>query len=148
MVMRRLLRRGGRKGGAPPTERTGEGPPEAGAAPPERAGERTAARPRRARPAAARAGRRVLNSLAALVSLVTGLVALLIVLGIALVVLEANRDNAIVDALLDAAEFLVEPLDDVFELERRKTMVAVNWGIATVLYVIAGRFLVRLLRRY
>jgi hypothetical protein len=148
MVMRRWLRRGGREGDAQPTERTGERPPEAGAAPPERAGERTAARPRRARPAAARAGRRVLNALAALVSLVTGLVALLIVLGIALVVLEANRDNAIVDALLEAAEFLVEPLDDVFELERRKTMVAVNWGIAMVLYVIAGRFLVRLLRRY
>ena len=72
---------------------------------------------------------------------------LLIVLGILLVVLEANRDNAIVDALLEAGEFLVEPFDNVFDLKRRKVEVAVNWGLAALVYSIIGAVIVRLLRR-
>jgi hypothetical protein len=72
---------------------------------------------------------------------------LLIVLGILLVVLEANRDNAIVDALLEAGEFLVEPFDNVFEPKRRKVKVAVNWGLAAVIYAVVGGLLARLLRR-
>jgi hypothetical protein len=72
---------------------------------------------------------------------------LLIVVGILLVVFEANRDNDIVDALLDAGEFLVEPFDDVFEPERRKVRVAVNWGLAAVIYSVAGALIAGLLRR-
>jgi hypothetical protein len=74
-------------------------------------------------------------------------VVLLIVVGILLVVLEANRDNAIVDALLEAGEFLVEPFDNVFEPKRRKVKVAVNWGLAAVIYALAGALIARLLRR-
>jgi hypothetical protein len=72
---------------------------------------------------------------------------LLIILGILLVVLEANRDNAIVDALLEAGEFLVEPFDNVFDLDNRKTQVAVNWGLAALVYAIIGGLIARLLRR-
>jgi hypothetical protein len=72
---------------------------------------------------------------------------LTIVIGIALVVLEANRDNSVVDAVLDAAKFLVGPLDDVFEPDDRKVRVAVNWGIAALVYLIVGRLLVRLVGR-
>jgi hypothetical protein len=72
---------------------------------------------------------------------------LLIVVGILLVVLEANRDNAIVDALLEAGEFLVEPFDNVFEPKRRKVKVAVNWGLAAVIYAVVGGLIARLLRR-
>jgi hypothetical protein len=72
---------------------------------------------------------------------------LLILLGILLVVLEANRDNAIVNALIDAGEFLVEPFDNVFDIEKRKTEVAVNWGLAALVYAIAGSLIARLLRR-
>jgi len=72
---------------------------------------------------------------------------LLIVLGILLVVLEANRDNDIVDALLEAAEFLVEPFDNVFEPKRRKVRVAVNWGLAAAIYAAAGALIAGLLRR-
>jgi hypothetical protein len=74
-------------------------------------------------------------------------VVLLIVVGILLVVLEANRDNAIVDALLEAGEFLVEPFDNVFEPKRRKVKVAVNWGLAAVIYAVVGGLIARLLRR-
>jgi hypothetical protein len=72
---------------------------------------------------------------------------LLIVVGILLVVLEANRDNGIVDALLEAGEFLVEPFDNVFEPERRKVRVAVNWGLAAVIYALVGALIAGLLRR-
>jgi hypothetical protein len=85
--------------------------------------------------------------LARLVSLVAGAVAAVIVVGILLVVLEANRDNTIVNALLDAARFLAGPFDNVFDLARHKTQVAVNWGLAAVVYLIAGRFVARLLAR-
>jgi hypothetical protein len=67
--------------------------------------------------------------------------------GILLIVLEANRDNEIVDALVNAGEFLVEPFDNVFDLDRRKVEVAVNWGLAALVYSIIGALIVRLLRR-
>jgi ABC-type spermidine/putrescine transport system permease subunit I len=85
--------------------------------------------------------------LARLVRLVSGAVAAVIVVGILLVVLEANGDNAIVDALLDAARFLAGPFDNVFDLARHKTQVAVNWGLAAAVYLLAGRFVARLLAR-
>ena len=68
-------------------------------------------------------------------------------LGILLVVLEANRDNGIVDALLNAGEFLVEPFDNVFDLKRRKVEVAVNWGLAALVYALIGGLIARLLKR-
>ena len=68
-------------------------------------------------------------------------------MGILLVVLEANRDNGIVNALLDAGEFLVEPFDNVFDIKKHKTEVAVNWGLAALVYAIVGGLIARLLRR-
>ena len=62
-------------------------------------------------------------------------------------VLEANRDNGIVDALLSAGEFLVEPFDNVFDLKRRKVEVAVNWGLAALVYALVGGLIASLLRR-
>jgi hypothetical protein len=71
----------------------------------------------------------------------------LIVVAIILVLLEANRDNAIVDWLIGAGEFLAEPFDNVFEPDGRKARVAVNWGLAAVVYALVGGLVVRLLRR-
>jgi hypothetical protein len=85
--------------------------------------------------------------LARLVNLLAGLVALTLVAGILLVVLEANRDNTVVDAVLDAAKFLAGPFDDMFQPDGRKVRVAVNWGLAAVIYLIAGGLIARLLRR-
>ena len=75
------------------------------------------------------------------------MVVLLILLGILLVVLEANRDNGIVDFFVNVGEFLVEPFDNVFDPDKRKTKVAVNWGLAAVVYAIVGGLIARLLRR-
>ena len=88
-----------------------------------------------------------MTTIARLVRLVSSLLAGVIVVGILLVVLEANRDNAVVEALLDAARFLAGPFKDVFDLESRKTEVDVNWGIAAALYLVAGRLIARLLSR-
>jgi hypothetical protein len=86
-------------------------------------------------------------SVARIVNLAARLVAGVIVAGILLVVLEANASNTIVDAVLDAAKFLAGPLDDVFDLDRRKATVAVNWGLAALLYLVVGGLIARLLRR-
>jgi amino acid transporter len=82
-----------------------------------------------------------------IVSLITGIVVALIVIGIVLVLLEANKDNQIVSWLLDGGEFLVEPFDNVFKPDGEKAKVAVNWGLAAVIYAIVGGLIARLLRR-
>jgi hypothetical protein len=91
--------------------------------------------------------RRGLWTIARLVRLVTRVVVGLIVLGILLVLLEANRDNGIVDWLIGAAEFLAEPFDNVFEPDGRKARIGLNWGLAAVVYALVGGLIVRLLRR-
>jgi len=77
----------------------------------------------------------------------TSIVVGIIVLGIVLVLLEANPRNTIVEAVLDAARFLAGPFDDIFDPSGRKTRIAVNWGLAAVVYAIAGGLIARLLRR-
>jgi hypothetical protein len=47
----------------------------------------------------------------------------------------------------DAAGFLAGPFDGLFTLERQKVEVAVNWGIAAVVWYTAGRLIARLLVR-
>jgi hypothetical protein len=84
---------------------------------------------------------------ARIVSLVTSVVVGLILVAIVLVLLEANRDNAIVDWLVGAGDFLTQPFHGVFQPEGRKAMVAVNWGLAAVIYGFAGSLIARLLRR-
>jgi len=90
---------------------------------------------------------RGLWGLARIVSLITAVVVGLVVIGIFLTVLDANRDNEIVDWLVGAAEFLAEPFDNVFEPDGKKARAAVNWGLAAVVYAIIGGVIVRLLRR-
>jgi hypothetical protein len=108
---------------------------------------RRVARDRPAGGGATRVARRGAWGLARLVMLVAGLVAAVIVLGIVLVLLEANRSNAIVDAVLDVAKFLVGPFDDIFTLDTHKATVGVNWGVAAAVYFLAGSLIARLLRR-
>jgi hypothetical protein len=96
---------------------------------------------------AGRATRRGLWTVARLVRLAVSVVVGLLVIGIVLVLLEANRDNAIVDWILGAGEFLAEPFDNVFDPDGNKARVGANWGLAALVYAIAGALVVRLLRR-
>jgi hypothetical protein len=107
----------------------------------------TAGRGARAVAGGKAAARKGLWGIARAVSLITSIVVGLLVLAILLVVFEANPDNAIVDALLDAGAWLAEPFDDVFSLDERKERIAVNYGLAALVYAIAGGLIARLLRR-
>lgn len=86
-------------------------------------------------------------SIARFVVLVATAVALVLVLGIVLVVLQANPSNDIVHAVRDAASFLAGPFEGLFKLDDNKAEKAVNWGIAAVVWYAAGRLIARLLIR-
>jgi hypothetical protein len=105
---------------------------------------------RRAGRARAKAGlgaRRGLWGIARIVSLITSVVVGLILVAIILVLLEANRDNAIVDWLVGAGDDLTKPFHGIFHPDGRKAMVAVNWGLAALVYGFAGGLVARMLRR-
>jgi hypothetical protein len=86
-------------------------------------------------------------SIARAVILITGAIALLLVLAILLVVLEANRSNELVQFVRDAAGVLAGPFDDLFTLDSNKAERAVNWGLAAVVWVALGRLVAGLLLR-
>jgi hypothetical protein len=132
------------RGGAAGIPRTAAGPDTA-------ADDRsTAARPR-VRGAAsgvasgiATGTRRVQAAFATAITLITGLIALLIVIGIAFIVFKANRENSIVSWMHDAAKFFVGPFDGMFKPKSHRAEVTINWGIAAALYVFVGRLIARL----
>ena len=88
-----------------------------------------------------------LGFLARALEVVVAVVSSIIAVGVLLVVLEANPENTIVDAVLDAARWLVGPFEDFFTLDDPKLEIAVNWGLAVVVYVLVGRTLANLMRR-
>ncbi len=85
--------------------------------------------------------------LARLVRLVTTIVVAIIVAGILLFVLDANASNTIVSNINDAAKWLVGPFKNVFSLDNAKTNLAVNWGLAALVYAIVGGLIASLLAR-
>ena len=93
------------------------------------------------------AARKGASGLVRIVNLIARVLAAVLVATILLVVLEANRDNAIVEAVLDAGRFLAGPFKDMFDLDNRKTEVAVNYGIAAVVYLAVAGLIARLLSR-
>jgi hypothetical protein len=84
---------------------------------------------------------------ARIVRLITSVIVGLILVAIVLVLLEANRDNGIVDWLVGAGDWLSQPFHGVFSLDGRKANVGVNWGLAALIYALIGGFVARLLRR-
>ena len=85
--------------------------------------------------------------LARIVRLVASLVALVLVAGILLFVLGANQSNGIVSAVMDAARWLAGPFDGMFSLDSAKWEIAVNWGIAAVVYELVGHLIAALIAR-
>jgi len=86
-------------------------------------------------------------AIARLVRTAAWIVALVIVAGIVLVLLGANMSNVIVRDIHDAASFLVGPFKNVFSPKGHKANVAVNWGLAAVVYVLVGSLIAGLLVR-
>jgi hypothetical protein len=86
-------------------------------------------------------------TLARAVRLATGVIVVLIVAGILIHVLDANTSNAIVGFFDDAARWLTQPFHGIFNLDDAKAQIAVNWGLAAVVYGIVGTLIARLLAR-
>ena len=86
-------------------------------------------------------------TLARVVRTATTVAVVLIVAGILIHLLGANTSNGLVSALNDAAKWLVQPFDNVFHLHGNKANVAVNWGLAAVIYAVVGGFIASMLAR-
>jgi hypothetical protein len=84
---------------------------------------------------------------ARLVMLVTWVLVGIIVAAILLRVLEANPDNSIVSGVHDLGKTLVGPFKDLFKIDDPKLSIAVNWGLAALLYLAVGSIIARILRR-
>lgn len=85
--------------------------------------------------------------LARLVRSLAGLIALVIVAAIVLFLLGANPSNGIVKAIHDAGAWLVGPFKNLFSIHNAKVAMAVNWGLAALVYLIVGHLIASLLVR-
>jgi hypothetical protein len=94
---------------------------------------------------AARALAEISVLLARAIRLATSVIVLIVALGIVFFVLGANPTNAIVSHVHDWARSLAGPFDGMFHLHGPKTTLAVNWGIAVVVWLVIGSLLARLM---
>jgi hypothetical protein len=86
-------------------------------------------------------------AVARFIRVAASLVALLIVGAIVLRIAGANGANVIVRDIHDAAGALVGPFKTVFHVKSAKESIALNWGLAAVVYVIVGHALASLIAR-
>jgi hypothetical protein len=85
--------------------------------------------------------------LARIIRSLAGIIALVIVVAIVLFVVGANGSNGIVSAIHDAGAWLVGPFKNLFSIHNAKVAMAVNWGLAALVYLIVGHFIASLLAR-
>ena len=85
--------------------------------------------------------------LARIVRSIAGIVALIIVVAIVLFVIGANPNNQIVSAIHDAGAWLAGPFKNLFSIHNAKLAMAVNWGLAALVYLIVGHIIASLLVR-
>ena len=79
------------------------------------------------------------------VHLVVGVIVLIIVAGILLVLLKANASNSIVSEVHGWARSLAGPFDGMFSFHNAHVAIAVNWGIAAIVYSLVGGLIARLI---
>ena len=90
-----------------------------------------------------------MGRIAGVVAFVGMAVAFVIGIGIALELLDAKRSNDIVSTWLDVASWLTEPFQGIFDLEKGKEnlQLAINWGLAALVYLVVAMVVAGLLRR-
>jgi hypothetical protein len=86
-------------------------------------------------------------AIARLIRTVAGIVAAIIVAAIVLRLLSANPHNTVVSDIHDAAAWLVGPFKSIFSVGSAKASMAVNWGIAAVVYLVVAHLLAGLTMR-
>ena len=99
----------------------------------------------RQRGAFSRGSGAVMGTLARAVRLIVSIIVLIIVAGIVLVLLKANPTSTIVSDVHDAAHWLAGPFNGLFSFHNARVALAVNWGLAAVVYLIVGGLIARLL---
>jgi len=82
-----------------------------------------------------------------LVRVVTVAVVGVVVLGILIHLAGANTSHGRAGAVNDAARALPQPFRGTFSMHGAKANVVVNWGLAAVVYAIAGALILRALPR-
>ncbi|MEU4608713.1 hypothetical protein AB0F43_37480 [Kribbella sp. NPDC023972] len=91
--------------------------------------------------------RRLRNLIASLIWLAAVIAAAVLALGALFTALDqTNQSNEIVRWVLERGHDLVGPFKDLFRLETAKNTLLVNWGIAALVYLIAGKILERFVR--
>lgn len=110
-------------------------------------GEHRAPRTRSFAAGAAAVRRRAAGVAATVVSVLTTVVVLILAVHIVFVAFEANTANGIVNWFGERAGDLSWQFKDVFQPADPKVEVAVNYGLAALVYLVAGRILVGLIRR-
>jgi hypothetical protein len=101
----------------------------------------------RNRPAYVGGGIGVRLALARLITAVAAIAAGIIVLAIVLHVLGAKTSNSVVDAINQAGSWLSSWSHGLFSIHNGDLRMAVNWGIAAAVYLIAGRIIARVIAR-
>ncbi len=81
------------------------------------------------------------------VRLVAACVVLIVGIGILLVLLKANATNSVVSEIHGWGRWLVGPFNGMFSFHTARVATAVNWGIAAVIYLVAGGLIARLINR-
>ncbi|MHB8659831.1 MAG: hypothetical protein ACYC91_18175 [Solirubrobacteraceae bacterium] len=89
----------------------------------------------------------VVTAVARLVRLVVELIVLVIVVAILLRVFGANPANPVVMDVHDVARWFVGPFSNMFSIHNPKVAIAVNWGIAALVYQVLGGLIARLIAR-
>jgi hypothetical protein len=86
-------------------------------------------------------------AIARVIRLIVALAVLVIVAAIVLRVLSANASNVVVRDIHDVGKALVGPFDNMFSIRHAKVSMAVNWGIAALVYLAVGGLIARLIAR-
>jgi hypothetical protein len=85
--------------------------------------------------------------LARAIRTITAVAVGIIVLAVVLRLLGANQSNTIVSDIHDAGAWLVGPFANVFSVSGPKLHMALNWGLAAVVYAVVGGLLAHLAAR-
>ena len=86
-------------------------------------------------------------AVARVIRTVAGIVAAVIVAAILLRVLGANPQNTIVSDIHDVGQALVGPFKNLFSVSSAKATMAINWGIAAIVYLLIGHLVANLIAR-
>lgn len=94
-----------------------------------------------------RSGRDASSTVANIVTVVSGVIAVIFALHIFFSLANANQGNGFVKFIYTTARALVLGFGDVFTPDDAKMGLVLNYGLAAVIYLVVGQFIARMLRR-